>query len=84
MAGEAVAWLGLSGWIEGSLQTGLASAIGVAHYFDALPAADQQSCIDANEVSKKKRKGKGKGKGRGKALPGYLELPMLPGDTPLP
>ena len=28
-AGEAVAWLGLSGWVEGALHTGINSALGV-------------------------------------------------------
>jgi hypothetical protein len=36
-AGEAVAWLGLSGWIEGAIHTGLASTIGVVKYLNQLP-----------------------------------------------
>jgi lysine 2-monooxygenase len=33
-AGEAVAWLGLSGWIEGAIETGLAATIGVVQYLN--------------------------------------------------
>jgi hypothetical protein len=37
-AGEAIAWLGLSGWIEGAIQTGLVATIGVVNYLNQLPA----------------------------------------------
>ena len=33
LAGEAVAWLGLSGWVEGALHTGINSTIGVGNWF---------------------------------------------------
>jgi len=33
-AGEAVAWLGLSGWMEGAIQTALASTIGIVKYLN--------------------------------------------------
>lgn len=35
-AGEAIAWLGLSGWIEGAIHTGLASTMGVVNYLNQL------------------------------------------------
>jgi hypothetical protein len=36
LAGEAIAWLALSGWIEGSIHTGLASAIGTIDYLNEI------------------------------------------------
>lgn len=33
LAGEATAWLGLSGWVEGALQTGIDAACGVGSWF---------------------------------------------------
>ena len=35
-AGEAIAWLGLSGWVEGSFQTALASVTGVVNYLNKM------------------------------------------------
>jgi hypothetical protein len=36
LAGEAISWLALSGWIEGSMHTGIASTIGVVKYVNKL------------------------------------------------
>lgn len=36
IAGEASAWLGLSGWVEGALHTGLESCLGVATWYEHL------------------------------------------------
>lgn len=36
LAGEATAWLGLSGWVEGALHTGINATIGVGSWFNAV------------------------------------------------
>lgn len=35
-AGEAISWLGLSGWVEGAIQTALAATIGVVRYLNGV------------------------------------------------
>lgn len=34
-AGEAIAWLGLSGWIEGAIRTGIGATVGTVAYLNA-------------------------------------------------
>ncbi|MGI9251905.1 MAG: flavin monoamine oxidase family protein [Pseudohongiellaceae bacterium] len=53
LAGEAIAWLGLSGWIEGALHTGINSTLGVGSWFDISANAFNNwgKVVDPSKIS---------------------------------
>jgi hypothetical protein len=50
-AGEAIAWLGLSGWIEGAIQTALTATIGVVSYLNEVDPSRLPARNDINGKS---------------------------------
>lgn len=67
IGGEAVAWLGLSGWIEGALQTGLAATIGAVNYINTKYPTPGQEGPDITIPSTVEL--------------GSFTLPVLPGEN---
>ena len=52
LAGEATAWLGLSGWVEGALHTGINSTMGVGSWFDEYASGfgDWDKVVDPTSI----------------------------------